>query len=156
MLISGAPIFFLIDVGGGYVFFCAWEWPRKDVTDGTYCTRKKKFSPGGFLDILHIRSSYSHDPRVGTDTIGPGEAVFTIRRAKFEGVTIIRLKFRKSESIKILKLHFLFLFCPFFEGGIFSRAYRSISFCALNRISNRCVCMACFKYTRIGPFAHTT
>ena len=46
---------------------------------------EQKFPLGGFLGIFHIRSSYFHDPRAGTDTIGPGEVAFTIRQAKFEG-----------------------------------------------------------------------
>ena len=35
----------------------------------------------GFTDF-HVKSSYSHAPGVGTDIIGPGEAVFTIKCGK--------------------------------------------------------------------------
>ena len=31
------------------------------------------------FDIFYIKSSDTHDPRVGTDAVGPGEAVFAIR-----------------------------------------------------------------------------
>ena len=43
---------------------------------------RKQFPPGGFLDIFHIRSSYFHEPRVGTDTIGPGEVVSDKRNSR--------------------------------------------------------------------------
>ena len=36
------------------------------------------------LIIFHIKSSYSHDPRVGTDIIGPGEALFAFRGKEFK------------------------------------------------------------------------
>ena len=59
-----------------------WKLTKK------YRTRKNKFPPPGTVfEILHIRSSYLQEPGVGTDTIGPGESVFIIRQAEFEGVT---------------------------------------------------------------------
>ena len=47
-----------------------------------------------------MRSSYFHEPRVGTDTIGPGEAVFTIRQTKFGGINVKKLKFKDFEHLK--------------------------------------------------------
>ena len=32
-----------------------------------------------FLFIVHVKSSYFHEPRVGADTSGPGEAVSALR-----------------------------------------------------------------------------
>ena len=52
-------------------------------------TRTRKTNPlrrvlGHFF---HISLSHFHEPRVGTDTVGPGEAIFTITQAKFGGVS---------------------------------------------------------------------
>ena len=52
---------------------------------GNVHERKKSPPPGGFFDVFHIKSSYSHEPRVGTDIIGPGEAGFAIRWKTFKG-----------------------------------------------------------------------
>ena len=46
-----------------------------------------KISKLEVFGVFHKRSSYFHEPGVGTDTSGPGEAVFTTRRGKFKGVT---------------------------------------------------------------------
>ena len=35
---------------------------------------------------VHIKASYSHDPRVGTDIIGPGEAVFYYQMWEKQGI----------------------------------------------------------------------
>ena len=42
--------------------------------------------PGVFFGIFHIKSSYLHEHGVGTDTTGPGEAVFATSRRKFKAV----------------------------------------------------------------------
>ncbi len=39
-----------------------------------------------YLSILHTKSQYLHAPRVGTDIIGPGEAVFAVRCMKFKQI----------------------------------------------------------------------
>ena len=53
------------------------------IRSDTY-TEEKVPPPEGFLGVFHVKSSYSHEPGVGTGTTGPGEAVFAIRIVKFK------------------------------------------------------------------------
>ena len=91
---------FTLNLLNFYVEFCVWY--RKDekkvlepeglgiqlnYTQTQVPYTEEKIPPGGFFGIFHMKSSYSHEPGVGTDTTGPGEAVFTTRRGKFKGVT---------------------------------------------------------------------
>ena len=46
-----------------------------------------KIHPSGFCGIFNEKALYFHEPRVGTDTTGPGEAVLAIRIVKFQGIT---------------------------------------------------------------------
>ena len=89
------------------VFFCFVFFVfSKKILQRTKQNRKTKpknttktlfrYSPAPRKGFFHIKTSYSHDPRVGTHIIGPGETVFAITRVAFKVIACKSLFFLKS------------------------------------------------------------